>query len=199
MLKTSVTSLSLLLFITGCAYAEQPVKPAAVSAEVRAIEQANSDSVNVVKGQSPFADRKAIDHPTTERPMDPQMPQKSLFKGELTSSLVDKGLQVTLMVSNPNDYGVPIQYRSGMTADLWVVDADGKRLWAWSDEMMFTQALRDVVIAPHQQVKVNFMIPESQLVAFPADAMLLARYDGVATESSEQQVALVDISAPLTR
>lgn len=197
MLKTSVISLPLLLFITGCAYAEQPVKPAAVSAEVRATEQASS--VNVVKGQSPFADRKAIDHPTTERPMDPKMPQKSLFKGELTSTLTDKGLKVTLTVSNPNDYGVPIQYRSGMTADLWVVDADGNRLWAWSNEMMFTQALRDVVIAPHQQVKVNFMIPAAQLAGFPPGAMLLARYDGVATESSEQQVALADITVPLAR
>lgn len=190
----SILLLPLLLVSVGCSQStesstSEPITKMTQTSDAPIERQANT--LAMVKGQTGDA------APSHGQPTEPEMTQQSLFKGELTSLATDKGLKVLLTVSNPHQYGVPIQYRSGMTADLWVINAKGKRLWAWSNEMMFTQALRDVIIAPNQQVKASFIIPAADLATFPEDAKLVARYAGVATESS--QVVLADIIAPLPR
>ncbi|WP_252345710.1 BsuPI-related putative proteinase inhibitor, partial [Shewanella indica] len=50
-----------------------------------------------------------------------------------------------------------------MTADLWLVDDKEQRVWAWSDEMMFTQAIRDTSVKPGQTLKVMFKVPAKAL------------------------------------
>ncbi|MCF1426661.1 MAG: hypothetical protein LPD71_01275 [Shewanella sp.] len=71
-----------------------------------------------------------------------------------------RGLTVIqLLVTNPQSYGVPMQFNSGMTGDLWLMAANGERLWAWSDDMMFTQALRNLTLASGKTMTVNFDIP----------------------------------------
>jgi hypothetical protein len=69
----------------------------------------------------------------------------------------DQSLSFQLV--NPQPHGVGLQFNSGMTADLWLLSPDGTRLWGWSDEMMFTQALRDVTLASGEAITVDFQLP----------------------------------------
>ncbi|MCE9678815.1 BsuPI-related putative proteinase inhibitor [Shewanella sp. AS1] len=120
---------------------------------------------------------------------------EGILNGVLTSQSDVKGLAVTLTITNPRSVGVAIQYRSGMTADLWLVDPNGKRLWAWSSEMMFTQALRDVVIGANKSVTVKFLVPAKVLAKAPRGSMLVAKYAGRVQDSSMQ--AMADVELPL--
>ncbi|QSX38796.1 BsuPI-related putative proteinase inhibitor [Shewanella sedimentimangrovi] len=119
---------------------------------------------------------------------------KGLLEAELViHGLEEKGLKVTLEVSNPNQYGVPLRFNSGMTADLWLLAADGKRLWAWSNDMMFTQALRDLVMAAGASYRLTFMVPRKELNR--GGTMLKAVFAGKPTESRLE--ALPEILLPL--
>nr|WP_275658952.1 BsuPI-related putative proteinase inhibitor [Shewanella sp. Isolate11] len=121
----------------------------------------------------------------------------SIFVGELTTEPSAKGLTVRLTITNPQPHGVSVQYRSGMTADLWLVDSRGARLWAWSSEMMFTQALRNMIIAADKTFTVTFVIPQAVLNKTSQGTMMQAKYAGIALES--HQPAMADIIAPLPR
>ncbi|MBB1267979.1 proteinase inhibitor [Shewanella sp. SR44-3] len=70
---------------------------------------------------------------------------------------------LTLTLVNQQQYAVALQYNSGMTADLWLLAPDGTRLWAWSDEMMFTQAIRNVTMASGETLTVEFQLPAHTL------------------------------------
>lgn len=121
--------------------------------------------------------------------------QTGLLTGELQVT-PDNGLSVLLSITNNQAYGVLIQYRSGMTADLHILDPQGEKVWAWSDDMMFTQALRDTSIASGQMIKVNFTVPESVLGNLKGRGYsLVAKYVGHATES--KQVAMTDVTVSL--
>ncbi len=125
---------------------------------------------------------------------EPQM-SEAIFEGRLTSEPSAKGLSVRLTIHNPRQHDVAIQYRSGMTADLWLVDAQGKRLWAWSNTMMFTQALRDTIVTADKTFSVNFTIPNTVLSKMPQGILMQAKYAGIALEVN--QPAMADITAPL--
>ncbi|MCL1091834.1 BsuPI-related putative proteinase inhibitor [Shewanella profunda] len=89
---------------------------------------------------------------------------QGLLQGELLLDPfvgVKQPLTVTFTVTNPQSYAVPLRYNSGMTADLWLVTMEGKRLWAWSDDMMFTQALRDTQLDAGRTITEKFIIPEN--------------------------------------
>ncbi|WP_299794474.1 BsuPI-related putative proteinase inhibitor [uncultured Shewanella sp.] len=121
--------------------------------------------------------------------------QDGLFSGEL-QVIADNGLSVTLLITNTQKYGVPIQYRSGKTADLHLLAPDGNRIWAWSDDMMFTQALRDVSIASGEVIRVGFEVPEKVLQRLKGRGYsLVASYAGRATES--ERAAMSDVSLSL--
>jgi hypothetical protein len=64
---------------------------------------------------------------------------------------------------NPQPHPVGLQFNSGMTADLWLLSPDGTRVWGWSDEMMFTQALREVTMASGETITVDFQLPSHAL------------------------------------
>ena len=115
---------------------------------------------------------------------------KGLLSGQLQVSLTS-GFAVSLLITNHQSYGVPIQYRSGMTADLHVLDPQGNKIWAWSDTMMFTQAIRDVVIPAGKVTPVTFTLPKDVLAQVKGKGYsLVGVYVGQATESS--QPAMVD-------
>ncbi len=132
--------------------------------------------------------------PATPPKGDQQM-TTGIFEGQLTSEPSAKGLSVRLTIHNPRQHGVAVQYRSGMTADLWLVDAQGKQLWAWSSTMMFTQALRDTVVAADRTFSVNFTIPQAVLSQMPEGTIMQAKYAGFAQEIN--QPAMADIKALL--
>lgn len=110
-----------------------------------------------------------------------------LLRGELAlAPFVDfkQSVKATLTVTNPQTYAVGLRYNSGMTADLLLVTQDGKRLWAWSDDMMFTQALRDSQLAAGKVITTSFSIPPKAFAGIPADgARLEAHFAAKALES----------------
>lgn len=120
---------------------------------------------------------------------------KGLLTGELDVTL-DNGLLVSLKILNNQSYGVPIQYRSGMTADLQLLDPMGDKIWAWSNEMMFTQAIRDTVIPSGKETTVKFKIPQTVMSQLKGKGYTIkAIYAGQAIESKE--LAMGDISLSL--
>ncbi len=56
-------------------------------------------------------------------------------------------LHFVLQVTNSAQEAVPLTFRSGQSAD-FVVMQEGRELWRWSSEQMFTQAIRHERLAP---------------------------------------------------
>ena len=52
------------------------------------------------------------------------------------------GADLALLVTNTSRRPVDVGFRTGQTFDFAVSDADGEEIWRWSDDQMFTQALR---------------------------------------------------------
>ncbi|MGL5360248.1 MAG: BsuPI-related putative proteinase inhibitor [Shewanella sp.] len=96
------------------------------------------------------------------------------MQGRLTIASADgvvrasEPLSVTLSVNNPTPYPVALRYDSGMTADLWLVSRQGQRLWAWSNDMRFTQALRNSRLEAGKTLTVKFVVPSKALMAILA-------------------------------
>ena len=96
-----------------------------------------------------------------------------------------KSMPVSLTITNPAEHGVAIQFNSGMTADLWLIDPKGRKVWAWSETMMFTQALRKVTIGAGKSVKASFNVPADVLAKINTKGYRLqAKFAGKALESS---------------
>ncbi|MGS0826660.1 BsuPI-related putative proteinase inhibitor [Shewanella sp. 0m-8] len=146
--------------------AKTPVQPVAASP---------SASTNIVAGGVVDAGSAKDRVPTKE---------KSMSKGLLDAKLlVNDKANVTLQYTNNQRYGVPLMFISGMTADLWLLDPSGHRVWAWSNEMMFTQALRETVMPAGKTQNVKFTIPASVAAKITKGYSLKALFAGKATES----------------
>lgn len=177
--------------LTACSQGanKEDVADKAMSGEGRAV-QTNSSAVEIP------SDLKLRDDKLTPKQVEAKdVAQKGLLTGELQVT-PDNGLSVLLTITNNQDYGVLIQYRSGMTADLHLVDPQGEKVWAWADDMMFTQALRDTSIASGQMITAQFTVPESVLSKLKGRGYsLVAKYVGKATES--KRVAMSDVTISL--
>jgi hypothetical protein len=106
--------------------------------------------------------------------------------------------RLSFKLVNPQSHGVGLQFNSGMTADLWLLSPDGTRLWGWSDEMMFTQALRDVTLASGETITVDFQLPSHALAMIQGPGY---RFKAIlkAKAMDDSQVKLVnDVYYPIT-
>lgn len=74
-----------------------------------------------------------------------------------------KSMAVELIVTNSSSVGVDLQFNSGMQADLWLIDPKGQKVWAWSDDMMFTQAIKHIRIGVGKSLKSKFNVPSDIL------------------------------------
>ena len=140
--------------------------------------------IRLVKGSGDIKPVSQAGHGT--HPGEKPMHQKTLLDGELV--LADKpsargNRVIQLRVSNPQSYGVPIQFNSGMSADLWLIGASGKRVWAWSSDMMFTQALRNTVIGSGKTTTISFEVPDKVMAQAKPGSQWEARFMGHSTES----------------
>ena len=68
---------------------------------------------------------------------------------ELTLQERHGRLLMELKVSNNSDAPYTISHRNGQVYDFLITDKNGKKIWQWSDDMAFTQALCTTTIAPH--------------------------------------------------
>lgn len=87
----------------------------------------------------------------------------AFLANELASTDNRKDLILDFIVSNPQAHSVQIQFNSGMTADLLLIDPQGEVLWTWSNDMMFTQALRTVSLASGAEINTHFSVPMTLL------------------------------------
>lgn len=87
----------------------------------------------------------------------------AFLANELASTDNTKDLNLDFTVSNPQAHSVKIQFNSGMTADLLLIDPQGEALWTWSNDMMFTQALRTVSLASGAEMNTHFSVPMTLL------------------------------------
>lgn len=71
----------------------------------------------------------------------------------------NKAMPLTFTVTNTQSEAVNIRFNSGMTADLWLYDQKGQKVWSSSQDMMYTQALRDVTLAPTKTIVSRFSVP----------------------------------------
>ena len=114
-----------------------------------------------------------------------KLAKKGLFEGELLlEPSTAKAMDVTLRYTNTQSYGVPIMFNSGMTADLWLINANGTKVWAWSNEMMFTQAIRETVMPAGKTQQVKFRIAADVAATIGKGFYLKAIFSGRATEST---------------
>lgn len=99
----------------------------------------------------------------------------------------DKALTVVLEVTNPQSYGVPLLFSSGKSGDLFIFNDKGQKIWTWSEQMMFTQALREKVLASGKSMSVKFTIPAKLVTElWGSDYDLQAIFSGKATESKSK-------------
>lgn len=59
---------------------------------------------------------------------------------------VDHAVYVTLRVTNIADHSVELDFPSGMTHDVVILDSIGHQVWRWSEGRMFTQAVRTTLL-----------------------------------------------------
>ncbi|WP_299495279.1 BsuPI-related putative proteinase inhibitor [uncultured Shewanella sp.] len=104
----------------------------------------------------------------------------------------DQSLVVVLEVTNPQSYGVPLLFSSGKRGDLYLYNDKGQKIWTWSEQMMFTQALRETVLASGKSMKVTFDIPMKLMkTLWGNDYTLQAVFAGKATESKKKVMGKV--------
>ena len=59
---------------------------------------------------------------------------------------VDDGVHFALRVHNDGDRKVEVNFPSGMTHDIAVLDERGRQVWRWSDGRLFTAAYQNKVL-----------------------------------------------------
>ncbi|MBT1445535.1 hypothetical protein KJI95_13515 [Shewanella sp. JM162201] len=96
----------------------------------------------------------------------------------------DGSLQVLLQVINVSDGPQVMHFTSGMGADLHLLDAAGKSVWAWSQEMMFTQALRNQMLEAKSTEDYHFVVPEQAVLNCKTPCSLMARFMGTSSSAA---------------
>jgi hypothetical protein len=74
-------------------------------------------------------------------------PVNESLAASLNAEVVGDTVNLALRVTNPTDEAVELTFPSGQSFD-FVVTRQGRELWRWSEDRMFTQAIRYERIEP---------------------------------------------------
>lgn len=70
-------------------------------------------------------------------------------------------IEFVLQVTNTTSSPVPLTFSSGQTHDFVVYDASGAEVWRWSEDRMFTQAVREESVPPGETLTYSAVwVPE---------------------------------------
>lgn len=69
-----------------------------------------------------------------------------------TQISVGPTVRVSLRVTNTADHAVEINFPSGKTHDVVILDSTGHEVWRWSEGRMFTQAVRNTLLGANETV-----------------------------------------------
>lgn len=95
---------------------------------------------------------------------------------ELTLQERHGRLLLELKVSNNGDTPYTINHRNGQIYDFLITDKNGKKMWQWSDGMVFTQALCTTTIAPHSFEVYKAELDSKDYRKIKDDAVLVTTY-----------------------
>jgi hypothetical protein len=83
-----------------------------------------------------------------ERPVDPGAGAPPELGATLNVGVQGDSAHIELHLTNTTLEPVTLEFNTGQRYDMEVADAEGRPLWRWSDDMMFTQAVgREIVLA----------------------------------------------------
>jgi hypothetical protein len=68
--------------------------------------------------------------------------------GHLDVVVGEAGVAFAFVATNPDADPVDVTFRSGQVADIAVYGNDRAEVWRWSDDRMFTQAVRTETVEP---------------------------------------------------
>lgn len=104
-------------------------------------------------------------HLVGQPPMERKMPQTTsdLVLTVEPSLITQETKRLVFNITNESSASVQLNFSSGMLADLWLLSPEGKRLWSWSQEMMFMQMQQQKTIVPNQKLTQIFQVPETVL------------------------------------
>jgi len=72
---------------------------------------------------------------------------------------VNNNVRFALHVMNEGDKKVELNFASGKTHDIEVLDASGKQVWRWSDGRMFTSAYQNRVLRSDDTLSFSESMP----------------------------------------
>ncbi|BDM64067.1 hypothetical protein NFHSH190041_15190 [Shewanella sp. NFH-SH190041] len=122
-----------------------------------------------------------------------------VLSGTLSQETVaGQAAKLTLTVTNPTSKRIALEFHSGMVADIWLLDPNGHRIWAWSEGMMFTQAVMQQVWQPGQTMTDHFQVPAKVMAEVNAPGFKWeARFMGRVLQGNEP--AMTPISLDVVR
>lgn len=80
--------------------------------------------------------------------------------------------QMRFTVANTQSHSIDMQFNSGMTADLLLINSQGDTIWHWASDRMFTQAIRHVRLGRGETLDVDFQVPSKVLEQLKGDNYL---------------------------
>jgi hypothetical protein len=89
---------------------------------------------------------------TSNRTQAPTAPDDTHVLASAAHVTIDHGVHVELRVTNVADHSVELDFPSGLTHDVVILDSLGHSVWRWSDGRMFTQAVRNTLLAANESV-----------------------------------------------
>lgn len=103
----------------------------------------------------------------------------------LTATGTDGSVTFTFRVENTGDDPVDVRFNSGQTADVVVYETDSKdsEVWRWAEGQMFTQMIRDTVLAAGEEIHEEYTWNSPEHGDYVAEATLAADRD-VAAETT---------------
>ncbi len=102
----------------------------------------------------------------------------------LDVSVKDK-VEMALRITNTSGKKLELDFASGLTHDFAILDENGREVWRWSADRMFTQALRNKMLDANETVTYEERwSPEGRRGTFTAVAMLRSTNHPVETRVS---------------
>lgn len=94
--------------------------------------------------------------------------------GHLEVAVADDAVEFTVTVRNTGGDPVDLEFRSGQTVDVAVTEGETET-WRWSDDRMFTPAIKTETLAPGESLTRTLVWEDPESGEYAAEATLDAR------------------------
>jgi hypothetical protein len=105
------------------------------------------------------APRDQIQEPAPHDTTRVEAPRNVALTTSLQAAPTAQGVYFALQVTNASDQPLSLEFTSGQSFD-FAVAREGRVVWRWSDDQMFTQALRSERLAPGETKRYEATWPQ---------------------------------------